>query len=279
MSKKTRTIRDIDLEKADLHVHSNRSDGLLSIQEVVEEIKKQGNTIMAITDHDGVYGVSEAIKVGEALGDIRVIPGIEFSTKGPKGEELHMLGYFIDTENPLLKQTIEEVREARRERNIELYEALTQMGIPISEEDFFGIPNEGYVGKPSIARKLMEKGLLKNFEDAFKNGKYLDSKEIRSIKKRKVSAEKIIRVIEEAGGVSVLAHPMKIKKIGPRGSEEFWDNLDLLIRQLKKYGLGGLECFYPTHTPEEISKILAMAEKFELFVTKGTDFHSCLEKG
>jgi len=279
MSKKIRTIRDIDLEKADLHVHSNRSDGVLSIPDVVEEIKKQGTTIMAITDHDGVYGVSEAIKVGEAIGGIRVIPGIEFSSKGPKGEELHMLGYFIDTDNPSLKQTIEDVREARRERNIELYEALTEMGASISEEDFSGIPNEGYVGKPSIARKLMEKGLLKNFEDAFKDGKYLDSKEIRSIKKRKVSAEKIIRVIEEAGGVSVLAHPMKIKNMGELASEEYWTNLEHLIRKLKEYGLGGLECFYPTHTQEEISRILALAEKYELFVTKGTDFHSYSERG
>lgn len=279
MPKIIRTIKDIDLECADFHVHSNRSDGVMSIRDVVEEIKRQGTTVMAITDHDGVYGVKEAKNIAESIGGIRVIPGIEFSANGPGCEELHILGYFIDTDNPALKKTIEDVRDARRERNAKLYEALTEMGLPISEKDFSDLPNEGYVGKPLIARKLVEKGLLKNFSDAFKDGKYLDSKEIRSIKKRKASAKEIIRVIEEAGGVSVLAHPMKIKNIGKRGSEEFWDYLETLIKKLKDYGLGGLECFYPSHTEEEKKKILEIADILELFVTKGTDFHSLVERG
>ncbi|MDX9888055.1 MAG: PHP domain-containing protein [Anaerovoracaceae bacterium] len=269
----------MDLENADLHVHSNRSDGALSIEDVVEEIKKQGTTIMAITDHDGVYGVKEAKKIAANIGGIKIIPGIEFSASGPRGEELHILGYFIDTDNPGLTQLIEDVRGARRERNVKLYEVLTEMGLHISEDDFSGIPNEGYVGKPLIARKLVEKGLLKNFSEAFKDGKFLDSKEIRGIKKRKASAEKIIRVIKEAGGLSVLAHPMKIKGIGTRGSQEFWSYLYNLARQLKDYGLGGLECFYPSHTQEEKEKILDIAETLDLFVTKGTDFHSLTEKG
>ena len=279
MTKTIRTIRDIDLKSADLHVHSNRSDGVLSIGDVVEEIKKQGTTIMAITDHDGVYGVKEAKKIAANIGGIKIIPGIEFSASGPRGEELHILGYFIDTDNPGLTQLIEDVRGARRERNVKLYEVLTEMGLHISEDDFSGIPNEGYVGKPLIARKLVEKGLLKNFSEAFKDGKFLDSKEIRGIKKRKASAEKIIRVIKEAGGLSVLAHPMKIKGIGTRGSQEFWSYLYNLARQLKDYGLGGLECFYPSHTQEEKEKILDIAETLDLFVTKGTDFHSLTEKG
>lgn len=279
MTKTIRTIRDIDLKSADLHVHSNRSDGVLSIGDVVEEIKKQGTTIMAITDHDGVYGVKEAKKIAADIGGIKVIPGIEFSASGPRGEELHILGYFIDTDNPSLTKLIDDVRGARRERNVKLYEVLTEMGLDISENDFSGIPNEGYVGKPLIARKLVEKGLLKNFSEAFKDGKYLDSKEIRSIKKRKASAEEIIRVIKEAGGLSVLAHPMKIKRIGLRGSEEFWSYLEDLTRQLKDYGLGGLECFYPSHTQEEEEKILDMAGELDLFVTRGTDFHSLTEKG
>jgi predicted metal-dependent phosphoesterase TrpH len=279
MTKRIRTIKNMDLENADLHVHSNRSDGVLSIGDVVEEIKRQGTTIMAITDHDGVYGVKEAKKIAENIGGIKVIPGIEFSASGPGGEELHILGYFIDTDNPGLTQLIDDVRGARRERNVKLYEALREMGLHISEDDFSGQPNEGYVGKPLIARKLVEKGLLKNFSEAFKAGKYLDSKEIRGIKKRKASAEEIIRVIKEAGGVSVLAHPMKIKRIGLRGSEAFWSYLENLTLQLKGYGLGGLECFYPSHTQEEKEKILDMAESLDLFVTRGSDFHSLTEKG
>jgi predicted metal-dependent phosphoesterase TrpH len=277
--KKIKTLRGIDLENADLHVHSNLSDGVLSIPDVVKEIKKQGNTIMAITDHDGVSGVSEAIETGENIEDIKVISGIEFSAKGPKGEGLHILGYFIDIENPELKQTIEEVRNARRDRNLKMYKALTKMGFPISEDDFSGIPNEGYVGKPLIARKLMEKGFLKNFSDAFQNGIFFDSVEIRHIKKERLSAGKIIEVIDNAGGVSVLAHPMKIKNIGKRDSQEFWDNLENLIRRLKELGLGGLECYYPTHTEEEQKKILEIAYNFELFVTRGSDFHSFSERG
>lgn len=279
MAKTMRTLRNIDLKHADLHVHSNRSDGVLSIKDVVEEIKRQGTTIMAITDHDGVNGVKEAKKAAEILGGIKVIPGIEFSANGPGGEELHILGYYIDLENSALKQTIEEARTSRSERNIKLYDALTEMGLPISEDDFVGIPNEGYVGKPLIARKLVEKGFLRKFSDAFKDGKYLDTKEIRSIKKKKASAAEIIKVIHEAGGESVLAHPMKIKKIGLRGSDEFWNNLESLTKRLKEYGLDGLECFYPSHTEEEKDKILQLADSLDLFVTKGSDFHSLVDKG
>lgn len=279
MTKIIKTIRDIDLKDADLHVHSNRSDGVLSIKEVIEEIKRQGTTIMAITDHDGVNGVKEAQRVAEILGGITVIPGIEFSANGPGGEEVHILGYFIDLENPDLKQVIEDARAARSERNVKLYEALTEMGLAISEDDFSGLPNEGYVGKPLIARKLVEKGFIRKFSDAFKDGKYLDTKKIRSIKKKKASAQEIIKVINEAGGESVLAHPMKIKKIGLRGSEEFWGNLESLTKRLKEYGLSGLECFYPSHTEEEKDKILQLAESLDLFVTKGTDFHCLIDKG
>lgn len=279
MAKNIKTIRDMDLKNVDLHVHSNLSDGVLSIQDVVEEIKNQGTTIMAITDHDGVCGIEEAKKVAEKIGGIKVIPGIEFSASGPGGEEIHLLGYFIDLENYALKEVIEDARESRRQRNVELYKALTEMGIPICEDDFSGIPNDGYIGKPLIARKLMEKGLVENFQEAFKDGKFLDSKEIRRIKKRKASAEKIIAVIKKAGGLSVLAHPMKIKQIGIRGSSEFWESLESLARKLKDYGLGGLECYYPSHTEEEREKILELAAKLDLFVTKGSDFHSSTNKG
>lgn len=277
MARKIKTIRNIDLEKADLHVHSNRSDGELSISELVKEIKDQGNIIMAITDHDGISGVVEAKEVGEKIGGIKVISGIEFSARGPNKEELHILGYFIDINNPHLINVIGEAREARKERNLKLYEALTEMGFPISENDFLGISNEGYVGKPVIARKLVEKGLLGKFTDAFKGDKCFNSKEIRSIKKRKMSSEKIIDVINKAEGVSVLAHPMKIPELGPKTSEEFWEKLEDLIKKLKVYGLGGLECYYPTHTEEETDKLLEMAEAFNLCVTKGSDFHSFTE--
>ena len=282
MNKKPKTIRGIDLEKADLHVHSNISDGVLSIPEVLKKIKDRGKEIMAITDHDGVSGVSEAIALAEKMDDFTVIPGIEFSAEGPRGENLHILGYFIEIENPTLKQTIEDVRRWRRERNLKLYDALTKMGLPITEDDFSGIPNEGYVGKPLIARKLVEKGLLKKYEDAFQPGKYFESEEIRSIEKRKASAEIIIEVIHKAGGVSVLAHPMKIKGIvrecnedneGNKKDENFWKSLKVLVEQLKEYGLGGLECYYPTHTKEEEETLIGLANELDLFVTKGSDFH------
>lgn len=272
MDKKPRTIRDMDLRKSDLHVHSNRSDGVLSVQEVVNRIQSKGNTIMALTDHDGIYGVSDAKKFGEKEG-IEVIAGIEFSAEGPNSEGLHILGYYIDIENQVLKKAVEDVRRWREERNIKIYEALTKMGLPISAEDFAGMPNKDYVGKPTIARKLVEKGLLEKYEDAFLDGKYFDSDEIRKIKKRKLSAEEIIRVIKESGGLSVLAHPMKIKKINHLGEKEFWEKLEDLVVELKGFGLGGLECYYPTHTVAHQKRIIDMANRLDLFVTKGTDFH------
>lgn len=266
-------IKKIDLNKADMHMHTNCSDGLLTPGQIVEMAKNKGLQTIAITDHDLVEGIEEALSAAKELGGITVIPGIELSTEGPECTELHILGYLIDPDNADLNEAIAALKKRRKDRNERLFAALQSQGIQICEGDFDKVPADGYIGKPMIAKKMIEKGYVSNIPQAFEKGRYLESPVIRAIKKEKLSVEEALRLIINSGGTPVLAHPMKIRNIGPRGSLEFWENLDHLLKDLSSWGLVGLECFYPDHTEAEISILLSMAERYGLVVTKGSDYH------
>ncbi len=266
-------IKKIDLNKADMHMHTSCSDGLLTPGEIVEMAKHKGLQTIAITDHDLIEGIDEALSVAKEIGGITIIPGIELSTEGPGCTELHILGYFIDPDNAELNDAIASLKKSRKDRNERLFAALRSQGIQICEKDFDKVSADGYIGKPMIAKKMIEKGYVSNIPQAFEKGKYLESPLIRAVKKEKLSVEEALRLIITSGGDPVLAHPMKIRNIGLRGSLEFWENLDHLLKNLSSWGLVGLECFYPDHTAAEIGSLLSMAEKYDLLVTKGSDYH------
>lgn len=266
-------IEKINLNNADMHMHTTCSDGLFTPAEIVKRSKEMGLETIAVTDHDMVDGISEAVAAAKALGGIAVIPGIELSTEGPDGTELHILGYYIDTENEELNCTIAALKKGRKDRNAKLFEALRTQGILISKEDFDKLPDGGYIGKPMVAMKMMEKGYINQISQAFEKGKFLESQAVRAVKKEKLSTKEAISMILNAGGDPVLAHPMKIRSIGSRGSQEYWDNLDKLLKLMETWGLVGLECFYPDHTDEESAKLQLMARNRSLQVTKGSDYH------
>ena len=268
-----RDIEKINLDKADLHMHTTCSDGLFSPAEIVKMSKEMGLQTIAVTDHDLVDGIGEAVAAAKELGGITVIPGIELSTEGPDCTELHILGYYIDPENEELNRTIAALKKNRKDRNVRLLEALRTQGILISEKDFDKLPEGGYIGKPMIAKKMIEKGYITQIPQAFEKGMFLESPAVRAVKKEKLSAKEALLIITGAGGDPVLAHPMKIRNIGSRGSQEFWDNLDGLLKLLTIWGLVGLECFYPDHTDEESATLQHMARKHGLLVTKGSDYH------
>ena len=254
--------------KIDLHTHTYYSDGILSPTEVVKWAKNQKLDQLAITDHDGIDGIREAMIAGEAL-ELTVIPGIEFSAEEPGGITMHILGYHIDIGNQELKNRLEDIRQKRKDRNEKLLIALVDLGYPLDPEDFVKNGNADYLGKPDFARALMKKGYIEEFSEAFEDGRFLMSEEIRAIRKVKISAEEAIQLILGAGGLPVLAHPMKV--FGLHG--DYFDALDNLIGLLKGYGLKGLECFYPEHDEAETMKLVELAEKYKLHITKGTDFH------
>lgn len=254
--------------KIDMHVHTYYSDGTLSPTEIVKWGKKEKLDQMAITDHDGIEGIHEALIAGEAL-DMNVIPGIEFSVDEPDGVSMHLLGYYIDISNKELKKKLDYVKQKRKERNDKLMKALSDLGYPLDYEDIIKRGGNDYIGKPDFARALIYKGYVTEFSEAFEDGRFLMSEEIKRIKKEKISAKEAIELIIEAGGIAVLAHPMKV--FGLKG--DYFEALESLIVRLKDYGLKGLECFYPGHSDEETMKLVNIAEKYKLHITKGSDYH------
>lgn len=263
--------------KVDYHLHTYYSDGSMSPTEIVKRAKDLEYTEIAITDHDGIDGVKEAQIAGKAL-EINVISGIEFSAgynDDAFDEELsmHILGYRIDIKNKELIVALEEIREKRKNRNDKLLAVLKDMGYELTKEDLCFEEDCDYIGKPIIARAMLKRGYIKNAKEAFETGKFLDSPEAQAVKKDKISAERAIELIRGAGGTAVLAHPVKIKEIGERGTKEFYENLEFLLKKLKRMGLKGIECFHTDHTKDESLKLVEFAEKYHLHITEGSDYH------
>lgn len=258
--------------KMDLHIHTTYSDGTMKPVDIVKMYQQQEYGLIAITDHDGIDGVKEAQIAGEAL-ELQVITGVEFGTVFGDDTELHILGYYFDLDNEALNERLRSIREARRVRNKKLLEVFQNMGYDITEEDLKQRPGQTYIGKPNFALAFVKKGYVEKPNDAFAPGKFIDSPEAQAVKKERVSSEEAIALIKGAGGIAVLAHPMKIKNIGEKGSEEFFDNLDKILRPLKKAGLGGLECFHPSAEHEQALRLVKLAEKYKLHITEGSDYH------
>ena len=246
-------------------MHSYYSDGTMKPTDLVRMYKEKEYDIIALTDHDGVDGISEAVIAGEAL-KIKVIPGIEFSTGYDFDErelELHLLGYHIDIENQPLRERLKEIRKDRDVRNEKLLAYLNGLGYELTREDLLQRPGQTYVGKPNFARAIARKGYeIENLWEV-----------LDTVKKDKISIFKAMELIKGAGGMSVLAHPMKTKNLAELRSDAFWDALERILRDLKKHGLKGLECFHPSATEEDSLRLVNLAGKYHLHITEGSDFH------
>ncbi len=263
--------------KVDYHLHTYYSDGSMSPTEIVKRAKDLEYTEIAITDHDGIDGVKEAQIAGKAL-EISVISGIELATEYESEEfdekiDMHILGYRIDIKNKELNTELEKIKEKRKKRNDKLLKVLKDMGYELSMEDLQLEEEQEYIGKPVIARALVRRGYIKSAKEAFEPSQFLEASQAKAVKKEKISSEYAIQLIKTAGGTAVLAHPMKIKKIGERGTAEFYNNLDALLRILKKAGMKGIECFHPAHKEEESLHLVELAEKYHLHITEGSDYH------
>lgn len=251
--------------KADYHIHSCYSDGTMRPVDIVRMYKEKEYDVIALTDHDGVDGVKEAEIAGEAL-KIKVVPGVEISSSMnfyEKSVELHILGYHIDTENQLLLEKLKELRAYREDRNRRLLTFLNEHGYLLTEEDLLQQPGQTYVGKPNFARAIREKGyVIEDMWDVFDQ-----------VEKKKISVGEAIEVIRQAGGIAVLAHPMKIRGIGEKESQPFWEALDEITSELKRNGLKGMECYHPSASAEDSLRLVSLAGKYHLHITEGSDFH------
>ena len=248
----------------DLHTHSLKSDGSMTPAEVVREAKKAGLAAIALSDHDTVDGLPEAITEGEKIG-IEVIPAIEFSVQSKT--ETHILGYFIDYNNPHLKQIIKEVVDLRIERNHVTTRRLNELGFDITLEEVRALAPNNFVGRAHFARVLMDKGYTQSVKEGFE--KYMSVGKYAYCEKQRLTARDAVELIAECGGISFLAHPHLTKLPD--------DELKEFLAELKNYGLCGIEGYYTDYTPEMQAKYHALAEEMGLMISGGTDFHAAMK--
>ena len=246
----------------DLHIHTSASDGTVSSREIVNIAKNKGLRAISITDHDTVDGNNEAIKAGKEVG-LEVIPGVEISVEW-EGRPVHILGYYIDSENETLQSILKNLINFREERNPKIIEKLNLLGLDISYKEVQKLAGNGTIGRPHFAQVLIERGYVKNGDEAFK--KYLKRGGPAYVEKKRLTPQEGIQLIKNAGGISVLAHPFNIQGIKNR-------NLEQLVFYFKSIGIEGVEVFYPLHSPQQTLKLKTIGEKFGLLVTGGTDFH------
>ncbi len=249
--------------RCDLHMHTLHSDGTFTPTELVELAKSKGLSCIALTDHDTLSGVEEAQTAGNRLG-VEVIAGVEISAICDPGT-MHILGYFIDPKSKQLQEKLEEIQEARRQRNPMIIEKLQALGIDITFEEVERESGGDQIGRPHFAKVLLQKGYVKNFDEAFE--KYLTKGAPAYIDKRKLSSRDAISMIEEAGGVASLAHPKQLK-LDSKPAE-----FEKVLDHLKSEGLKGIEVYSSCQNKEEAARYKKTAERLGLFVTGGSDFH------
>ncbi len=252
----------------DLHVHTTMSDGTCSPSEVVSIARDKNLEAIAITDHDTVSGVDEAIEAGHKCG-LEIIPGVEISGASDHGI-LHVLGYFIDYKNPSLLEQLDYLRKKRKERILEILGKLLENNVFISEADVERESNGGSPGRPHLANLMYVNGYVKSRQDAF--DKYLRKGARAYVPKVKLEASKAIKLINDAGGIAAIAHPHSL-------NIQDHDKLLEVIRFLVDMGMKAIEAYYPAHTPEQTEMFLSIAGKLNLIVTGGTDFHGANKPG
>ncbi|HIJ90067.1 MAG: PHP domain-containing protein [Desulfobulbaceae bacterium] len=244
----------------DLHTHSTCSDGLLTPPALLALAARRKLAAIALTDHDTVAGLPEALAHGTRNG-VEVITGIEISS-GLEGVSLHILGYGFNHEHPGLLSFIERLQQARHIRNQGIMERLQALGISITNEELARIAGD-QIGRPHFARLLTLKGVSQNPQDAF--SRYLKRGGPAFVEHAKPQADEAISRINEANGLAVLAHPIY--------SDPSLEKIPALVAQLKDYGLAGLETFYPTHSKKVCRYLQALAAEHGLLLSGGTDYH------
>lgn len=245
--------------KADLHTHSTASDGQYSPSELAVLAKKRGMEVWAVTDHENLSGLDEAVETGGNLG-LQVVRGVELSADDYLN--LHILGYNVST--AALGPWIESKKNGRNERKYRIWSYLRSKGVEIPLEEVDAEAAGGAVGRPHFARVMLRHGIVATWKEAF--DRYLDTPEFQEIEKgTKPSAQECVERIKAAGGRTSLAHPYQLVLHG--------ESLEQLVARLKGYGLDAIECFYPIHTAEQTAEYLELKRKYELYATGGSDFH------
>lgn len=246
----------------DLHAHTTASDGSLTPTQLVRLARERGLSALAVTDHDTVGGLAEAMDAAAERG-IELVPGIELSVDYPHGE-LHLLGYYLDFRDGAFLEQLATLQENRTNRNGVMLRKIREHGFDITREEVEAEAGGGQIGRPHFARALIRKGYAASVPDAFE--RFLGPGRPLHVPKVRLDPETAIRMVHAAGGVAVLAHPKYLQL--PGGA-----SLTAELARLQALGLDGVECYYRMHTPAETERYLEIARRLGLLVTAGSDFH------
>lgn len=249
------------MDYIDLHVHTTASDGTFTPPQLAEYAEQKGLYAVAITDHDTVAGIGSAVESAKSL-KLKVIPGIELSADY-SGREIHLLGYFIDYLNKDFLKALEPLKNSRDNRNILMLKKLEEIGVGISIENLNDRFKNSVITRAHIATYMIEKGVVKDKKEAFE--KYIGKGGVCYVDRKRIPAGDAIKLVKMAGGLPVLAHPLLYHM----------DNKVLLktIEDLKNQGLMGIEAIYSSHSKKEEWDLRAIAKRFHLYITGGSDFH------
>ena len=241
----------------DLHTHTTASDGQLTPTALVTLARSLGISTLGITDHDTTGGLVEAQAAAQTAGVI-IIPGVELSAED-NGGDVHMLGYYIDIDNQPFQAVLEDFRSRRYFRGQKIAEKLGTLGLPLEWEQVERIAEGGAIGRPHIARAMMQAGYVGSVKEAFE--RYLHNGGPAYVSRKRLSPEESVELIHVAGGVAVLAHPVHV--------HDYRAMLDRLI----PIGLDGVEVVYPDHSPALEAELRDIAHRHHLIMTGGSDFH------
>ena len=247
----------------DLHVHSTCSDGTLSPTELVDYAIQKGLSAFALTDHDCVEGLDTILSYAKSLPNApEIIPGIELSTD-ENGQEVHMVGLFIDHHNPEFNQYLQEFITSRTTRNKKMCHLLQEHGMNITYEELEAEFPGAVLTRAHYAKLLLKHGYVKSIKEAFE--RFLGDHCPCYVSREKITPVMAIDLIKKAGGLAILAHPILYHMSDAR--------LDALVQKLKEAGLTGIEAIYSTYSPAEERQIRKLATKYNLLLSGGSDFH------
>jgi hypothetical protein len=241
---------------ADLHLHTQFSDGTFTPEELVLRAQQGGLACIALTDHDTVEGCARA-SVACAAVKMEFISGTELTAEH-QGTEVHILGYFLDTHNAVLLEKIAKFQLGRQNRIREMVAVLNRLGVPLAAESVFALANCKSPGRPHVARAMVKEKLIGSLDEAFE--RFLKKGRPAWVPKTKISALEAMALVHQVGGLAVMAHPGL-------------NRTDDVIPNLVATGLDGIECFHTKHSTVMAERYLEMADKFHLLITGGSDCH------
>lgn len=248
----------------DLHTHSTYSDGTFSVKELIDRAHEKGLAAIALTDHDTVDGVDEAIEYAASkYPDLEVVPGVELSTEG-EGREVHIVGLYIDNHDKEFVDGLSAFIDSRTTRNKKMCKKLTEeAGIPISYEELTKEFPDTVITRAHYAKFMVDRGYVNSRAEVF--DRYIGDHCPYYVGREKITPEDAIRSILKAKGVPVFAHPI-LCRFGD-------DRLDAFVGKLKEVGLVGIEAVYSTYERRDETQIKELAKKYDLLISGGSDFH------